>query len=134
MSYKDLYFSFSGRIPRGTYWVKFVLPAYVLNTIAGGLDVMVATRSAETGEATMGLFRLGASALLIWPSIAVALKRAHDRNREWWFLLLGLIPFVNLWVSAELGFMRGVEGENKFGPDPSGSASTTSAASDWSKT
>jgi uncharacterized membrane protein YhaH (DUF805 family) len=35
-----------------------------------------------------------------------------------WFLLVGIIPLVNLWVLIELGFLRGTPGPNRYGPDP----------------
>jgi uncharacterized membrane protein YhaH (DUF805 family) len=53
--------------------------------------------------------------LAIYPSIAVSVKRAHDRDRSGWFVLLGLVPLVNLWVVVELGFLAGTPGANTYG-------------------
>ena len=46
-------------------------------------------------------------------------KRYHDRDRSGWWLLLILIPLLGpLWLIVVLGFLKGTEGENRFGPDP----------------
>ncbi len=52
-------------------------------------------------------------------NILVTIKRAHDRDRSGWFLLIVFIPFIgSLWLLIELGFLRGTVGGNRFGPDP----------------
>jgi len=82
--------------------------ALLLDSAVGAYDETVGMGVAS------GLFAL----LALYPSIAVSVKRCHDRNRSGWFLLIGLIPLVNLWVLVELGFLRGTPGENRFGSDP----------------
>jgi uncharacterized membrane protein YhaH (DUF805 family) len=85
-------------------------------------------------------------ALLIisWISaLALGIKRLHDRDRSgWWILLLFLGPpvlgaaqastdggfaslvlglgafAISIWMLVELGFLRGTNGPNRFGPDP----------------
>jgi uncharacterized membrane protein YhaH (DUF805 family) len=73
-------------------------------------------------------------------SIAVAIKRLHDRNKSgWWLLVFYLLPGVignigpytgldivfqlaslalSIWALVELGFLRGTSGPNQYGPDP----------------
>jgi uncharacterized membrane protein YhaH (DUF805 family) len=59
--------------------------------------------------------------LLIWPSLAVSAKRWHDRDKSAWWILVGLIPIIgNIWILIENGFLRGTEGSNRFGDDPTG--------------
>jgi uncharacterized membrane protein YhaH (DUF805 family) len=73
--------------------------------------------------------------ILIWPLIAIAVKRLHDMNMSGWWLLLALtIPFiagrigVNSSTLVLMGYgilmsVRGTSGSNKFGvgpPEPSG--------------
>jgi uncharacterized membrane protein YhaH (DUF805 family) len=49
----------------------------------------------------------------------VGVKRCHDRNRSGWFLLIGWLPIMNLWLFIELGFLAGTVGPNRFGlPEP----------------
>ncbi len=49
------------------------------------------------------------------------------RNRTGWFLLIGLIPLVSIWLVVELGFLRGTVGPNRFGPDPLAGSGTGTA-------
>lgn len=50
----------------------------------------------------------------------MGIKRCHDRNRCGWFLLVALIAIVNLWYWTEILFLKGTDGENRFGPEPTG--------------
>lgn len=118
MDLKTLLFSFKGRIPRSTYWLKFILPVAVINIT---LSVIEASTGAvyvdpNTG-AQMGYLSLAFALVIIYPSLAVGVKRCHDRNRSGWFLLVMLIPIVSIWPLIELLFIRGTEGQNKFGED-----------------
>jgi uncharacterized membrane protein YhaH (DUF805 family) len=54
-----------------------------------------------------------------WPMIMVAIKRYHDRGKSGLWYLIALIPILGtIWQIIELGFLRGVPGPNKYGPDP----------------
>ena len=57
------------------------------------------------------------SLALLIPGIAVAVRRLHDTNKSGWFLLLALIPFVNLYLIYLL-IIEGDKGPNQYGPDP----------------
>lgn len=63
-----------------------------------------------------------------WPNLAVGIKRCHDRGRSGWFLLIGLVPLLNLWLAVELMFLRGTVGSNRFGPDPLDGLGATAAS------
>lgn len=65
-----------------------------------------------------------------WMIACVLAKRCHDRDRSAWFLLLALIPVVNLWPMVELVFLRGTRAANRFGPEPEGMASQWRAANE----
>ncbi len=65
--------------------------------------------SSEPGQAPLFSFVFLVAAS--WPSLAVGVKRSHDRNRSGWFLLIGLIPIIgSIWLLIELGFLRGTIG------------------------
>jgi uncharacterized membrane protein YhaH (DUF805 family) len=109
-------FSFQGRISRYQYWVQFILPYTVLAIVMLAVDLITGMYDAQTG---VGLFSTIFSVLIIWPSLAVYVKRCHDRDRSGWFLLILLIPIVGaIWLFVELGCLRGSIGANRFGPDP----------------
>ncbi len=105
-----LYLSFRGRISRRTFWrgvVWLLLMTLLLNALFG-----IAGMTAEEAD---GL----ANGLLLWPALAVSIKRWHDRNRSGWWVLVNLIPLIGwLWVLIENGALRGTPGPNDHGPAP----------------
>jgi uncharacterized membrane protein YhaH (DUF805 family) len=59
--------------------------------------------------------------VLLVASCMLAIKRCHDRDKSGWFVLISFIPVIGpLWMLVELGFLRGSDGQNRFGPDPLG--------------
>ena len=109
-------FSFQGRISRYQYWVRFFIPYVVLYLVAIAIDLLMGMYNAQSG---LGLLSTILSLLAIWPSLAILVKRCHDRDRSGWFLLISLIPIVGaIWLFVEIGCLRGSIGENRFGPDP----------------
>jgi uncharacterized membrane protein YhaH (DUF805 family) len=109
-------FSFEGRISRYQYWVQFVIPYVVLYVVAIIVDLLTGTYNAQSG---VGLFSTIFLLSVIWPSLAILVKRCHDRNRSGWFVLISLIPIVGaIWLFVEIGCLRGSIGENRFGSDP----------------
>lgn len=53
------------------------------------------------------------------PSLAVQIRRTHDSNKSGWFIL---VPIYNL----ILLFLKGTEGDNKYGPNPNVNETLTS--------
>lgn len=132
------YADFKGRSRRMEFWMFSVLNFLVMMvlfgiaiTVGGG---MAALSGAEPGDpsAIMGLLTggFGIIVLLWWlativPSIAVTVRRLHDRDMSgWWylgFIVLSLIPFIGILASLGflvLMFLEGTRGPNRFGPDP----------------
>jgi len=102
MDYKDVWLNFEGRISRSEFWLKGILPIIVINLLLSAVD------SAITG----GLIATLAGIVLIYPTVAIAIKRFHDRNKSGWWALILLIPFFGmLWVLIAVG-------NNDYGPDP----------------
>ena len=109
-------FSFQGRISRYQYWVQFILPYAVLAVVLSVIDVTTGMYSAQAG---VGLLSTIFYLLMIWPYLAIHVKRCHDRDRSGWFLLIALIPIVGgIWLFVDLGCLRGSVGDNRFGSDP----------------
>src|SRR5215470_15576897 len=105
------YVGFSGRAARSEYWfwTLFTILLYIV-TIA--IDIVI-LRSGDfhplTTIAQLGLFL---------PSLAVAVRRLHDRDKSGWFFLLVLIPLVGAIILLIWFCQRGTIGSNRFGPDP----------------
>lgn len=126
MTYSQLLFSFQGRITRSTFWLKFSIPVMLGYLVSWFLDVKMGT-SFQPGN--VGVIYLAFALLAIGPTLAVNIKRAHDRGRSGWFILLFFIPLVNFWPIIELGFLRGTMGSNQYGPDPAAVAAAGPAPS-----
>ena len=128
MGISQFLFSFKGRIPRSPYWLKWAIPLFVLGILAIILDVSFGTIELDNSEEPGGPF-LGLLIILsLYPSIAVTAKRLHDRNRSAWFMLLGFIPLLNIWLMIECAFLEGTKGQNKYGADPLGKIEKESTA------
>jgi uncharacterized membrane protein YhaH (DUF805 family) len=135
------YAEFSGRSRRKEYWMFTLFNVIVGLVIAmlmfGGLplEAMSNPGAFALNEAPGPLFWLGAAVALVWglgtiiPSIAVTVRRLHDRNMSgWWYLafvLPGLIPVAGdvLGLIASLAMLvvlalPGTPGPNKYGLDP----------------
>lgn len=120
-----LFMSFEGRIGRSTYWLKFLLPYLGIYFVLLVLDITLGTPGGREG---LGIFSGIFLLLALLPSIAVGVKRCHDRDRSGWFLLLSVIPLLNFWTMIELWFLPGSPGGNKYGlpeqPTRDGSAAS----------
>ena len=107
----ELLFSFEGRINRKPYWI-FLLVVFISSIVATAIDM--ATTGDETGVASIILL-----IIILWPSLAIQVKRWHDRDKSGWWVLIGLIPIIGaIWAFVENGFLKGTEGSNRFGNDP----------------
>lgn len=115
LTWKQILFSFSGRIPRRIYWGATLLSTIVFYAIFGivfGLD--------ENAEpSTIGVIVVLISLIpMIWINLAVAVKRWHDRGKSGAMVLIGFIPLIGpIWTFVECGCLRGTLGPNQHGPD-----------------
>ncbi len=107
-----LLFSFEGRINRAKYWLYGFLFLIVIYGLLMGLGYLVFGSTGLVVAYVIGFLAI------IWPSFALSIKRCHDRGRSGYFILVGLIPIVDIWYIAEVCFMRGTIGPNKYGEDP----------------
>lgn len=150
------YAEFSGRSRRKEFWM-FQLLSVVITLIGYGLMLSGGAAGLLTGAAadpdfstemrtdiSFGpLFWAGLILLCLWalasfiPSLAVTVRRLHDRNMSGWYLLgfivavvvLSMIPVLGtiLAFALEVAYivilaLPGTPGPNKYGPDPLGQA------------
>ncbi|MCO6355792.1 DUF805 domain-containing protein [Pseudoalteromonas shioyasakiensis] len=111
LSIKEILFSFKGRIPRKTYWYS------VLGMILASFVLMFLVALLTGGnESAISVIMLILYIPLIWISLAIQVKRWHDRNKSGWWVLIGLVPVIGgIWALIENGFLAGDEAENRFG-------------------
>lgn len=118
VGWKEVMFSFQGRIGRKTFWLS-ILAITVVAWVAIAI-IMGIGANMETGEISpLALILLVLLYIpMIWISLALQAKRWHDRDKSAWWILLNLVPIINIWAFIETGFLKGTEGPNQFGPDP----------------
>jgi uncharacterized membrane protein YhaH (DUF805 family) len=108
------YVDFSGRARRKEYWM-FVLINMLISIGLLIVDGITGTYNAELGWGLLsGIYAL---AVLI-PSIAVGVRRLHDRDKSGWWLLILLIPLIGAIVILVWFILDGHRGDNRFGADP----------------
>ena len=124
MDWKNLLFSFEGRIGRAPYWY-FTLAVIVLFGVIGGVagaSMFSSFNAAENappsaGAAGMLLPLLGLA--ILWPALAVQAKRWHDVDKSAWWILIGLVPLVGGLIALVFnGFIAGTPGTNRYGNPP----------------
>ena len=112
--YSFLFFNLDGRVSRSIYWKKYVIPIFFISIFFTVIDIKNGSFNASLG---IGTYSSIIALLNIVPSISMGVKRCHDRGRTGWFLLLTIIPLLNIWVLIELYFLKGTSGRNEYGPD-----------------
>ncbi|MBB5352032.1 uncharacterized membrane protein YhaH (DUF805 family) [Haloferula luteola] len=125
LSTKQVLFGFTGRISRRTFWtgslaigLGFIVFAGILSAATGG------SIDPETGNPT-GMSSVAALIIgllyipMTWISLALQIKRWHDRGKPGWWCLINFIPIIGgLWSFIEVGCLRGTVGPNEYGEDP----------------
>ena len=126
----SMFTSFDGRINRQKWWlglIALVVVQWIVMLVLGMLfgGGMMATVDPANPEASAGAMMamlipiIIVTLLFLWPSLAIYAKRWHDRGKSGWWTLIMLIPLVGpIWALVELGFLRGTDGPNQYGPDP----------------
>jgi len=106
-----LFFSFNGRASRRQFWLYGVAALLGLALLGHALLGIARVRT-HTADLVVNL-------LLLWPALAVSVKRWHDRDKSGAWVLLNLLPVIGwLWALLDNGFVRGTVGPNRYGPDP----------------
>lgn len=101
-------FSFSGRIGRQTFWLSIIallVIIMVLYMIAGlvfGFPPMDPNRPPDFSHPFWKAYAVIAVGSF-WPSLAISVKRLHDRNKRGWWLLL---PYAFMLVPGAIMMMN----------------------------
>jgi uncharacterized membrane protein YhaH (DUF805 family) len=147
-TFVQLFLSFEGRMRRRDFWLCLLALAVahgILQSVTLALFWPFTPFSAVYVDGDFGAWSSWAwtpwvrawpvlgliNLVLLWPRLALCVKRYHDRDKTGFWLLIGLIPLIGwAWLIIELGFLDGTPGSNRYGPSPKGvgGAAPTAAA------
>ncbi len=120
LTWKQILFSFEGRIPRRQYWAGLGILLFI--TVAavwfmGAVLVIGMVDNLNSSEPLLPVW-IVTFGIALWISLALGVKRYHDLDKSGWWMLLGAIPYIGgIWQLIECGCLRGTEGSNRFGAD-----------------
>ena len=102
------YSTFEGRIGRQTWWlgsillsVAFIIPYMIAMAIMfGTMDTSgPEPQPSGLGLAIGGIIMLISVVLALWGSLALQIKRWHDRDKSGWWVLIGFVPVIgSIWA------------------------------------
>ena len=125
-------FGASGRIGRLQYWLG-MLAVFAMLAVTFLIVIWIAP-----------IFAIPLIVIAPFVMFVLAIKRLHDRNKSgWWVVVFIIFPGIldrlsdkltegqplwwvlilagcalSLWGLIEIGFLRGTDGDNEYGPDP----------------
>jgi uncharacterized membrane protein YhaH (DUF805 family) len=111
------YVGFEGRAPRSEYWY-WALAVFLLMFALDFIFILLGLALHIKWLTTLVGLVVELAALL--PSIAVAVRRLHDRDRSGWWYLIIFVPLVGGIIMLVWMCLPGTAGTNRFGPDPLG--------------
>ncbi|MBR7025121.1 MAG: DUF805 domain-containing protein [Selenomonadaceae bacterium] len=97
------------------YYLILVLVSAVIAFVVGFIGGFI------TGNPESILVKVPGGIISLITSIGgimLGIRRLHDLNKSGWFMLLLLVPLVNLLFLLYLWFMPGTQGYNRYGEDP----------------
>lgn len=107
LSELDIWFNDDGRIGPGQYWARY-LTLVVIGVLLGIVGVAY--------EIRVGTLAGVLTLLSVYPSVALAIKRLHDRNMSGWVFLVSLVPLIGTVAWIVISVRRGTSGPNRYGP------------------
>lgn len=96
----------NGRMPRGPFFLW-----YLISFVAGALGSSLINNNSKD---ILGAYLLICFSIYI--GIVINIRRLHDLNYSGWYILLNLIPIVNIVVFLWLLIGEGTQDKNTYGP------------------
>ena len=123
---KNRYAAFKGRATRSEYWY-FLLFSIIIGIILSIIDSIVINPllgiQALTDSGRTGILGTIFSMGTFIPVLALAIRRLHDIGKIGWWILLGVIPMVNIigiFVLLYFFIKDSQPGGNQYGSNPKG--------------
>lgn len=121
-----LLFSFSGRMPRSTFWGIKIIGFMAAGLLMGFVNaVFTVNQKHLDADASMYaanlqlIIFLGIMIVFFLVCLSCNVRRWHDRNKPGVWVLISFVPVIGgLWQFIETGFMPGTDGPNSYGEKP----------------
>ena len=125
MSFWQVFFGFEGRIRRRTLWLGGLAILGVQLMALGadfmrGVELIPLKNEDDYRFSEPPWIAAGVWLFSLWPSLALQVKRWHDRGKSGWWTLLWLVPIANIYAAVSLYFLGSEYGRNAYGPNPKG--------------
>lgn len=114
--FKELFFTSKGRLNRKSYIYRSLFLSLVLCIVQGVLTF--ATNTIDALELLFAVVAFGFSLFSFVSNIMMDVRRLHDLDLSGWWMLLMLVPLVNIFFALYMLFFKGTEGPNQYGEDP----------------
>ena len=114
--FKELFFTSKGRLNRKSYIYRSLFLSLVLCVVQGVLTF--ATNTIDALELLFAVVAFGFSLFSFVSNIMMDVRRLHDLDLSGWWMLLMLVPLVNIFFALYMLFFKGTEGPNQYGEDP----------------
>ncbi len=128
----DLLFGFQGRVGRLQFWLVHVAAALIIGLFWGIIYVRPPVEPGSpppptiAGADFLAVTPWLVTGVMLWPLLAISIKRLHDRGQSGWWMVLALIPGVGqLWQLVNLGLLPARAEDNRFGPAVSADSQAT---------
>lgn len=122
-TYAPKIISFNGRLGRMRYVTYNMAMSMLMNlALVPVMGASAFVGGMGTGPESMGTVSVIAMLVVVAVSLVFSVmfikRRLNDLNRAGWWMLLFLVPLVNLLLAIYLLFFPGTEGGNDYGPPP----------------
>lgn len=114
--FKELFFTSKGRLNRKSYIYRSLFLSLVLCVVQGVLTF--ATNTIDALELLFAVVAFGFSLFSFVSNIMMDVRRLHDLDLSGWWMLLMLVPLVNIFFALYMLFFKGTDGPNQYGDDP----------------
>ena len=114
--FKELFFTSKGRLNRKSYIYRSLFLSLVLCIVQGVLTF--ATNTIDALELLFAVVAFGFSLFSFVSNIMMDVRRLHDLDLSGWWMLLMLVPLVNIFFALYMLFFKGTDGPNQYGDDP----------------
>lgn len=125
------YITLRGRARRKEFWIYTLIDRLIQLIFMGIIVAFISLTPPDTPTRNGNLDNISAFGVMVsmvlffiyllatmLPTLAVTVRRLHDTDRSGWWIFIGLVPYVGIFILLVLLGLEGTKGNNRFGTDP----------------